>query len=341
MADALPGEMTGRTGTGLTWSRIPDLIRYNRVQGTTVGATGRTLVPISFTEARATVRYGFADERVMANVAMVRDAPSGRTTLAVHRDLVDLDPFSHGLTFGNSLRGILIGHDDGDYALAHGVRWTHERSLSTGRELTIGALVEDHQAVATSARAGLPRVFGIDGFFPINPQVREGLAIGASVRVDHRRYGPSWSLIGDAVTVDGEAGVRAAIEVQLPKVITDILSADIRLGASSSDVIPQLGFAVGGLHTVRGHDHGTARGDAMWALQVEASRPGRRAFTPYVFVDAGQAGRMANFSSAPFLAGAGAGVSLVGGLVRAELSQPLSRAPGRGPRFDVVFGSPW
>ncbi len=341
MADALPGEMTGRRGAGLTWTRIPDLIRYNRVEGTTLGATARTSVPLSFTEARATVRYGLADERVMASVAVVRDAPGGRTTLAVHRDLVDLDPFSRGLTFGNSLRGIFVGQDDGDYALAHGVRWTHETALSTGRELTVGMLVEDQESVATAARAGLPRVVGSDGFFPANPSVREGLAIGATVRVDHRRYGPSWSLIGDALAVAGEAGVRAAIDVHLPQVVTNVLSADVRAGASSSDVIPQLGFAVGGIHTVRGYEHGTSRGDAMWAVQLEASRPGRRAFTPFLFVDAGQAGRLADFSAAPVLAGAGVGVSIVGGLVRAELSQPLRNAAGRGPRFDLVFGSPW
>ncbi|MBA2291013.1 MAG: hypothetical protein H0W15_01010 [Gemmatimonadales bacterium] len=340
MADALPGEMTGRPGAGLIWTRIPDLIRYNRVQGTTLGATARISVPISFTEARATVRYGLADERVMARVAGVRDAPSGRTTVAAYRDLVDLDPFARGLTLGNSLRGILVGRDAGDYALAHGVRWTHETALSSGRELTIGALVEHHERVTSSARAALPRVVGSDGFFPANPAVREGPAIGATFRLDHRRYGPSWSLIGDALSVTGEAGVRAAIDVHLPKVVTNMLSADVRVGASSTDVIPQLGFAVGGIHTVRGYEHGTSRGDAMWAVQLEASRPGRRAFTPFVFVDAGQAGRLADFSAAPFLAGAGAGVSIVGGLVRAELSQPLRNAPRQGPRFDLVFGSP-
>lgn len=129
--------------------------------------------------------------------------------------------------------------------------------------------------------------------------------------------------------------------MHLPQVVTNVLSADVRAGASSSDVIPQLGFAVGGIHTVRGYEHGTSGGDAMWAVQLEASRPGRRAFTPFLFVDAGQAGRLADFSAAPVLAGAGVGVSIVGGLVRAELSQPLRNAAGRGPRFDLVIGSPW
>ena len=51
---------------------------------------------------------------------------------------------------------------------AQGVRLTHERSLGMATELTIGALVEDHQSVRTEARAGIPRVFGADGFFTPN-----------------------------------------------------------------------------------------------------------------------------------------------------------------------------
>jgi hemolysin activation/secretion protein len=91
---------------------------------------------------------------------------------------------------------------------------------------------------------------------------------------------------------------------------------------------------------VRGYDFGTAHGDALWSAQFDISRPGKGTLKPVLFADAGQAGNRATFGSAQFLSGAGAGVSLLGGFMRAELSYPLTHREGRGVRFDLVFGGP-
>jgi hypothetical protein len=58
-----------------------------------------------------------------------------------------------------------------------------------------------------------------------------------------------------------------------------------------------------------------------------------------MFIDAGQAGNRSNLGAARLLSGAGAGVSVLGGLVRAELSYPITATTGRGLRFDLLFGS--
>jgi hypothetical protein len=264
MAEDLPPEMNGRSGGGFAWERIPDIIRYNRVQGLSLGATMRTRAPVSFTDLYGTIRFGLADERVMAKVAAVRDAPGGRTTLAIARDMIDLDPFARGLTFSNSMRGLLVSRDDGDYALAHGVRVTHELSLGLGREVTLGASAEDHQSVPVVAGGGLPHLFGADADFPANPAVREGAALGVQARIDNVSIGTGWSVMADALTVDGEAGVRVAAEARLPRFLVRPLSAEFRVGVASTTTIPQLGLAAGGLRTVRGFEHVALRGDAMW-----------------------------------------------------------------------------
>ncbi len=341
MAERLPPEMTGRAKAGIAWERLGEAIRYNRVQGTTLSATVRARAPLAFTELQATARLGLADDRVMARVAVVRDAPGGRTTIAIARDLSDLDPFARGLSFSNSLRAMLTGHDDGDYVLAQGARLTHESSLGLGMELTVGASVEDHGSVARAARAGVPRIFGDDGRFPINAGVREGLAFGAHARIDHVAPGSRWSLGADVLTVDGLAGARIVGDVRLPRVVTRAVTARIRAGVASTGSIPQLTLRAGGINTVRGFDFGTIRGDAMWAAQVDVMPPGRGALKPVVFADAGQAGRLAAFGEVPLLLGAGVGVSMLQGIVRAELSHPITPRQGQGLRFDLVFGTPW
>lgn len=338
MAERLPGEMTGRPGAGLAWERLPDFVRYNRVQGTTLSFVGRTGLPVAFSELVGTVRYGLADQRLMGTVAFVRDAPSGRFTLGGGRDLVDLDPFTRGLTFGNSLRGMLAGRDDGAYALAQGVRLTHERSLGLATELTLGVLVEDHRSVRTEARAGIPRIFGADGFFTPNAAVREGLATGASVQLDRLGYRGTWTLRGEALAVDGELAGRATVHLRRD-VAGGWVTTRTSLGvATGADVVPQVALQAGGLRTVRGYDFGVARGDALWALQLDVAEPGNDPFKWVGFLDAGQAGKLSAFGDAPFLSGVGVGASILGGLIRAEVSHPLTERAGRGLRFDLVFG---
>ena len=339
LAEGLPSEMTGRTGVGFGWERLADLLRYNRVQGTTLSLSARMRSPVSFTELSGTLRYGFADARVMGRVAAVRDAPGGRFTLAASRDLADLDPFSRGLSFGNSLRGMLTGRDDGDYLLAQGGRVTFETSAGLATEVTLGAAVEQQQSVTSGARAGVPRLLGSKGYFPANPAVREGLATAVTARVDHGAYGTRWSLTGDAVRVAGRAAVRVAGELRFPALARGWLSARFKGGvASGADSVPQLALRAGGSNTVRGYDFARERGDAMWAAQFDISRPGRGSIKPVVFLDAGQAGQLSALGDAAFLSGAGVGVSLLGGFLRANLSHPLSSRQGRGLRVDLVLG---
>ncbi len=341
LAEDLPGEMTGRSYMGISWEKFGEVLRYNRVEGTTLSLTGQMRAPISFTDLYGTARIGLADERLMARVAAVRDAPGGRLTLAAQRDLVDIDPYSRGLNLGNSLRGIFAGHDDGAYLLAQGARLDFETSWGLGTEVTFGARAEDQQSVGNSARTTIPRLFGTDGYFPRNDPVREGFAVGALVRLDHTGNSARWSLQGDGLQVSGRAAGRLAAELRLPRLAGGWLTARLKGGlALGADSVPQLALRAGGINTVRGYDFGVTHGNALWSAQVDLSRPGKGAIKPVFFLDAGQAGDRATFGDALFLSGAGAGFSLLGGFMRAELSHPITHAAGRGFRFDLVFGAP-
>jgi hypothetical protein len=90
---------------------------------------------------------------------------------------------------------------------------------------------------------------------------------------------------------------------------------------------------------VRGYDYGTERGAAFWALQSDLT-PWRGAIRPVLFLDAAQAGQPDSLGHTRVLLGGGAGVSFFKGLLRFDLSHPLSYRPaGSGLRFDVVFGA--
>ena len=103
-------------------------------------------------------------------------------------------------------------------------------------------------------------------------------------------------------------------------------------------MVPQMALRAGGLNTVRGYDFGVASGDALWSAQLDLMRAGRGAVKTVLFADAGQAGRRDAFGDAPFLSGAGVGVTVLGGIIRAELSHPITERAGRGLRFDLIFG---
>ena len=338
ITEALPPEMTGRPRFGITWEKVSDILRYNRVNGTTLSVGVRIPAPISFTDIFVTGRVGLADERLMARVAAVRDAPGGRLIVAGLRDLVDIDAFSQGLTFGNSLRAIFTGHDDGAYLLAQGARVTFETSAGHGTELMLSARAEDERSVTSSARAFFPRIVGTDGYFPETTPVREGFATGAGLKLDHTGAGMRWMVDGEGLLMGGQGAGRIAAELRFQRLAGGWATIRLKGGmALGIDSLPQLALRAGGLNTVRGYDFGVQSGDALWAAQLDVSRPGKGAVKLVGFIDAGQAWSRANVSAARVLSGAGIGVSVLGGFIRAELSHPLTEAAGRGFRFDLVF----
>ena len=93
------------------------------------------------------------------------------------------------------------------------------------------------------------------------------------------------------------------------------------------------------LNTVRGFDYGTGRGQSFWAAQLDiAPLPGR--LRPVLFLDAGQAERPSELFSSKALAGGGIGLSMFSGLVRFDLSYPISTGSDGKVRFDIVVQAP-
>jgi hypothetical protein len=339
LTEELPDSLTGIQARGLAYERLSDVLRYDRVQGLSLGLGYRVRVPgIRFANLYGTVRYGVSDHRVTGRLSFVRDAPGGRLTLSGYRDVTDVDPFSPGRTLGNTLNAIFVAHDDADYMLAVGGAVGFETSLRTGLDLIVSGRVERERSIGRDATSDVNDFLGGDGVFLPNPPVDEGTFGGASVRLAHTG-GIRWNLTADVLGGAGRTTGRLFGDLRAERGDAAGVTLRLKAGIATSPTLQQSSFRLGGPATVRGFDYGTRRGQSFWAAQLDLT-PVRGRLRPVAFVDAGQAADPGDLFSSTVLAGAGAGLSFFGGALRLEVSHPLTPDTGGKVRFDIVVQAP-
>ena len=339
LADELPGPLTGQPAHGLGYERLADVLRYDRVQGLSLGLGYQVRVPgVRFTGLYGTVRYGLSDERVTGRLTLLRDAPVARLAVSGYRDIGDADPFGLGRGPGNSLNALFVAHDNGDYYQAVGGGVGLETSLATGLDLTVGARVERQTSVVRAAGSAINDFLGGAGDFPANPPVDEGTYGGASVRLTGSG-GTRWWATADLLAGRHRATGRLYGEVRPALGGRRGITLRLKGGLATRPALQQSLFRLGGINTVRGFDYGLRRGQAFWAAQLDLAPIAGR-LRPVAFLDAGQAGRPEGLFGGRVLAGGGVGLSLFGGLIRFDLSHPISPDTGGKLRFDLVLQAP-
>lgn len=329
----LPPEWTGKRKLALAWERFADIVRYNRVQGLSLGLGVRFRPGPKFTTLYAQGRFGIADVRPTALVAWRRDGPDGLLDVSAYRTVHEVEPWTQGLTVGNSLNAFFTGHDDADYFLASGGGVSYAVNYGTLRDLEIGAYAEYHESMQTETSVSLPNLFG-DFSFQENPLVDEGwFARGA---LTHRtKIGPTTLRDGaDVLAGDSLVAGRFWGALYVPfRVLDRAARITLRAGITGGDAIEQFLFRVGGQQTVRGHTYGTKRGTEFYAAQLDFSLlESSSLWTPVLYADVGD-----TFAGDP-LVGVGAGVAFLGEMLRLNLSWGLN--PDVGARFDIVFRAP-
>jgi len=324
------------TAHGIAFERLSDLLQYNRVQGLSLGAGYRVRLPGTLTaNAYATLRYGLSDDRVTGRLTVLGNAAGGRLALSGYHDIADLDPFSRGRSVGNTINGLFAGHDNGDYALARGGSASFEMPIRTGLELLLTGRVERLTSIRRVARSAVNDFLGGTGLFPPNPPVDEGTFAGGSARLC--RVGTTrWNLTADVLA--GDARTTGRVYGDLARGIGSGLGITLRLkaGAGTEPAMPQTLFRLGGLGTVRGFEYSSRRAPAFWAAQLDITPFGARV-RPVIFLDAGQASGVSRLFSSSALVGGGVGLSLFSGLIRLDLSRPISPDQSGKVRFDLVI----
>jgi hypothetical protein len=338
LAEGLPSDMTGIRQRGVAYERFADIVRFNRVQGFSLGVGYEVKVPgMSFTNLMGTVRYGFADARLNGRLAVIRDAPGGRVTLSGYREVAEVDQFFRIGTLGNSVNAMFTSHDYADYYLATGGTVRFETSASRNLQLTVFGRVEDQQSVIRTVGSGLNGIWS-DAAFQENPAVTSGTFGVVGWRFDGAVGRASWRAATDAFFGSSVGVGRVYGSWQQPLPDATRLTFGVAAGVATSESVAQALFRVGGQQTVRGFPYGFTRGQAFWAFRTDWA-PFDGDVRPVVFIDAGQAGPVDGFGASSLLIGGGAGVSFLNGLVRLELSGPFNGGQGEGVRFDMVFGA--
>lgn len=347
LQEGLPGQWVGRVPFGFAVESFTDIYRFNRVQGSSLGAGVQFRPGPDFTTVHVIGRIGLGDRRPTGSVTWRREAPGGRLDLVAYRDVREAEPWTAGLGFGNSVNALVTAHDDADYhlGLGGGARF---RSHHGGvlQDATLGVFFERQESMAAFAQSDLAAVFAAGTFEP-NPAISQGDFIRGDVS---RR-----SFIGDAElrhgvegvlrVDDGRAAGRMWAALRVPfSFLARTGAVGVRAGYVAGEAFPQSLFRAGGPQTVRGFPYGFRRGRGLWSMQLDYAVSGREAWAPVLFADVGDVFAV---PTAAFPTGAGDGRPLVGvglgfsalrGVLRLDLSAGLR--PDQQVRFDLRFNAP-
>ena len=127
----------------------PDLIRYNRVEGLSLGGRGQirpntALGPLSLT---ATLRMGSGDRAPDARLDVALESLERRVTVSVFHELTPMDEDARHLRLGNSLTAVLFGRDDGEYYRRSGLWMEWTPPSAERRAFRVRAYAEHHDPV--------------------------------------------------------------------------------------------------------------------------------------------------------------------------------------------------
>jgi hypothetical protein len=334
-----------------------DMLRYNRIEGLSVGAGASSVLGQGYT-ARAEARIGTGDR--IPNAELALDRSNGRRTITVgafHRLGVANDDWGAPLSYGASAANLVYGRDEGFYYRAWGaeLRALGEQPGPLGAVVQWRAFAERHRTagVDPNSQVSLARAFGHD--FGRNIDAAQLNAIGVAADLSRTFGGNPFGFRlatrmraegaftdrSDSVGSTGYA--RGMFDGTLSRTFGRFGGALTgAAGGSAGDLPVQRAFFLGGLQTVRGQfarlHEGTGHvGEAFWLGRGELGL-GLVAFRPVLFYDVGWAGPRSAFGrSQKPMSGAGAGVSVMDGLLRFDLSRGIH--PETRWRADIQLGA--
>ncbi len=334
LSEALPDDAVNRRRFGVDWRQAAQTIRFNRVQGLSLGFGYEWRPGPAFTTVHMAGRFGFGDLRPLGELTWRRDAPAGRFELHGFRRMADVEPWTDGLTIGNSLKALFLGHDDADYYLALGGGLSYSWQMGFLRDIELFARFERQRSVIDEAGSTVNDLFFGSGAFQPNPPVRDGDYVRTGFIKRAFLGNHILSLATEGLLASDVYGGRAWSSLIAPSQLGRLLTTvRAKAGIVFGDTLPQLEFRLGGPETVRGYTYGTRTGRAFWSTQLDLEWEASQWWSPVLFGDVGGMS-----GSNDTFVGIGAGVSLLAGWVRLDFSKGVH--PSSNPRFDLLAGIP-
>lgn len=317
----------------------PELVRYNRVEGLSLGA--RATLPLGPAELRAELRAGTTGE-IGGRLSGIHSSPGLRTELAAYRGLEAVQVASQPFSLASSAGAFFLGRDENDYFRGTGAELRFSPPAARSQRWDLRLFAERQEAVEAETDGSLRG--WIDGGF----EVRENLPAerleqaGATLRLRAARGDDPAGLRARAeLELHGETGDRAFGRPLLRLGADGLLGGGVGFGlglaagTAFGDVPVQRAWQIGGATTVRGHDPAALRGESLWLARAELTR-GDPGFRLSLFGDAGWAGPSEEVWNARPLTGVGIGAAFLDNLVRVDLAHGLG--DGGGLRLHLRMG---
>lgn len=361
---APPAAVSGRWTLDLPWAR-EGLLRYNRIEGLSVGTQARLAFAHGLAVA-GTGRVGLADFRPRARVEVERATVLRRVSVASYHGLRATDEAGDYLGPGNSARALFLGRDHGDYYQATGAEFAWRPPATAPESFHFRLYAERQRIVETEAAFAVFKAFDDSWSFRPNPVVDEIEEAGAELRVSPW-WGrdPAGAQFGLGLYAQGagwrpsrdhaSAGIRAGIHAGGEHLTGDRRDNYVRASAVARTIVPVFGDAgttwrlgveagggttwgaapvqrewpLGGPRTLRGFVPGIVSGPTFLRGRVELARVGNT-LGASLFGDAGWAGDRGSFDAGDVLSGVGVGVTVLDGLLRVDLARALN---GPDPRY--------
>jgi hypothetical protein len=315
------------------------LARFNRVEGLSLGARGE--IDFGRLQLDGSARVAWADGEPDVEAGLTRETGTARLRLAGYRRLnaVDAEAGSGALGFGNSLSGLLLGRDDGDYYRSAGIALTALPAVTASQSFSVRVYAERQRGALKRTDFSFAHTLHSDHLFRPNILADSADQVGAALTLRAQRgfdtEAARWSA---DMHLDGGAGTygfgRASATVRLTTPLTSQVAGAVEVagGTSAGRVPVQSRWYLGGPNTLRGYGGSVTSGDAFWRARVEVANR-----TPVarvaLFCDVGRAAARDHLSLARPLVGAGVGVGFLDGLMRVDLARAL-RSP-KGWRLDL------
>jgi len=314
------------------------LTRYNKIEGLSSAIGVSQSLGQGYT-AHALARIGIADWQPNGELGIARS--NGRSTYALnaYRRLSTANDWTDPFGFGSSLSALLFGRDDGFYYRTAGIELagTPDDSATTSWRI----FAENHDDAKKKTNFSIAKAVGGDGFED-NIVAGYGNIVGVSAE-RHASYGLNprgfrffGSLRGEGATGSFDYG-RAMLDATVSRGLIKGIDAALTVGGGSSvgELPVQRLWYLGGSQTVRGQAAGAQFGDAFWMGRIEFGTA-RAGFRPVVFYDVGWAGDRRDFSAPGRpMSGAGAGASLMDGLIRFDVARGIY--PGKKIRANLYI----
>ena len=323
----------------------PGLLRYNRVEGLSVG--GRLDFDFGPLTADATARIGTADREPNAELGLRRDRLHQAWRLSAYHKLDTPDAAARPFSFANSLGALLFGRDNGYYHRVDGVALAAGPPASETGGFAWRLYGERQRAVSKETDFSVAHLIDSGNEFDPNIQAARADQLGTefTLRLDRGRDPGAfrWGAEASARTETGTFDfVRpsALLRASAPVPFTDggwNLAVEAGAGTADGAVPIQSMFFLGGSQTVRGYAPGTLIGDAFWRGRVELAR-GIPAARLVVFSDFGWAGPRdaLRLDADEVLGAAGVGLSFMDGIIRLDLARAFR--PPTGWRLELYVG---